>query len=194
MFSADAIIQTIGNIVGGTAGAFLGGWFAIKVMKKQMNFQLQEAKREREEKFEKTYWLLKIAFEGIGKVTEETYKTLNNPAVVNPNHVYIIGKLTGVIRSAEEKLSMVNDEYVPKEIYKEYLYGKTLFSLCEITINRWNEKLFSSGEKDKEFIIDKDSEEFKRLYENGTKLKLTFKKIDNFKESDQRNPDNVQAS
>lgn len=177
MFSADAIIQTVGNIVGGAAGAFLGGYYAIKVMKTQIDFQKKQTQREKEEKFEKTYWLIKLVFEGLGSGIEEFQKTMNNPGIGDkPNYPYLIGFLKGTLSVAKEKRELINDDYIPKDVYKEYLAGITLFNHCEYIIETWFENLHNE-----DFRISTDNDQFKNLKKFGNGLRQMFKSIEDYK-------------
>jgi hypothetical protein len=177
MVSADAIIQTIGSVVGSTLGAFLGGYFAVKVMKKQIDFQIKKEQEERNEKFEKTYWLLAMSFEALGKKIVETYELLNNPAIgEKPNFAFLIGQLSAVLDESIKTINRVNDEFLPKDIYPLYLLGRTALSGAEFIIKGWD---YEFRNKKGEFSFGK--EELEGLYQFGKELTQIFNDINDFK-------------
>lgn len=176
MFSADAVLQTFGAISGGTLGAFLGGFFAVKVMKNQIEYQKEQKRLEKEDKFEKTYMLLLGAFEGFGKGVQDTCEFLLNPATDKPNYFFIAGKLMGLLEAAKENMAMVNHDYIPKDIYMQYLRGKNTFEICAFNIPRLVEVL-----KEEDKMILKKSSSVEDLNETAKKLRQVFNEIEKFK-------------
>ncbi|MGD7009503.1 hypothetical protein [Metabacillus sp. 84] len=177
MFSADALIQTSGNIVGGTAGAFLGGYFAIKVMRTQIEFQRKQNQQEKEEQYEKTYWLMKLVFEGLGSSIDDFQKTMNKPDIDDKkDYPYLIGLLKGTLSVSKEKKELINDNYIPKDIYREYLAGITLFNSCEFIIERWYQTLHLDN-----FKISTDNYQFKDLIVYGNGMRHIFNEIESIK-------------
>lgn len=151
MFSSDAILQTVGSILGTMLGAFLGGYYAVHVMKKQIDFQKNLLEQDKKEKFQKTYWLIKVGFEVLGDAMVSTSKTLSDPATGDkPNYGYILGKLDSCLDQAYLKISEINSDYIPHEIYKSYLGGKTLMDGSKLIISRMSKRYFETREIENE--------------------------------------------
>lgn len=165
MFSSDAILQTIGTIIGTMLGAFLGGFYAVRVMNNQINFQKKLLEEDKREKFEKTYWLIKIVFGVLGDAMVSAHNSLTDPAIgEKPNYGYIVGKLISCLDQANGKLFNINEDNIHSEAYKSYLGGKTLVEGARMIITRIHNRYLNQGE---DFYITKDEINDLKSYGNG---------------------------
>jgi hypothetical protein len=176
LFSSDAILQTIGTICGTTIGAFLGGYFAVRVMNKQIEFQKNLIANDKNERFEKTYWLIKVVFEVLGEAMISANKSLTDPALEKPNYGYIMGKLISCLDQANSKLNDINDEHISHEIYKTYLGGKTLVEGSRLIISGMHNRYHNSKDN---FSISDD--EIKDLKSYGKGLIQILNEIDEYR-------------
>lgn len=178
LISADAIIQTIGVLAGAGLGAYLGGTYAVKVMNKQIDYQNEQKELDKIEKFEKTFLELTIAFRTFGKGVEETCELLLNPATEKPNHQFVAGKLNSLVQTSCESLKMINNDYIPKEVYKDYLKGKTFIDICSTVITVLTEDI----ERENNLDLKKEKKVISDLYNYAKEINELYEEIESFKD------------
>jgi len=146
-------------------------------MKKQIEYQNEQNSLDKIEKFEKTFCLLTASYWEFGVGVQKVCETLLNPVNDIPITVfqreYFSSILISISDAAKISMLMVNNDYIPKEIFSQYLVAKNRFDICMNTIPELVEDLRNNKNINPFLVenLDKLAKEITRIFEE----------IDNFR-------------
>ena len=182
-FSKIKLSSSLSTFLGALLGASISGGTAIYVMHRDISFRRDEKQKEAKDNFDKSLELIRMWTRSY-LLTEgniNNFMNLNGGTAKQS----LLQELEA-IKKCKASLDTINDDYIPRDIYKHFLELKAYIELkyhqysayvstIELTYNANNEAIVvKENESLREFLIDN----YKKDKES---IKSRFFQISNFK-------------
>ncbi|UNK19613.1 hypothetical protein MNQ98_06160 [Paenibacillus sp. N3/727] len=129
---ANAWIQTFGGFI----GAALAGIIAVILFKKQIAYQDKKERIKELENSVKTFYVIDSWLDSAAASVYDVYGLIEGDTEYSPSQkVTLLERLISALNFSIIKLNQVNDDYIPQEIYKDFLEMKSFLELCEVESN-----------------------------------------------------------
>ncbi|WP_410770993.1 hypothetical protein [Fontibacillus sp. BL9] len=140
---ANAWIQTLGGIIGG----FLAGGIAIFLFKRQAKLDAKRIRRNELQNFVKSYYVIDIQLSNAAALLGVVLKLMDMEEGEFKEEQ--INHQLSSLRLCLASLNNINDDYIPQEIYKDFLAVKSWLDLniWHLDLNEGNGRtIFAPGQ------------------------------------------------
>ncbi|MFD2133778.1 hypothetical protein ACFSKI_21430 [Pseudogracilibacillus auburnensis] len=172
------------NFLGALAGAIVTGLVAIYVLRKDIKFQLASKKEELENNYKKAFILIEMWSNSF----LETYSNLNE--LLNYEKAekkQQINMQLEAVRESKYRLDNVNDDYIPQEVYQDFIDLKVYIDLIFHEYSAYTDSIQLIA-ADNSFILARENEAIKSILINSYEeiydaFKLKLNRLAKFRES-----------
>lgn len=128
---ANAWIQTFGGIV----GALLAGGIAILIFRNQVRFETKRERIRELENFLKSNFIINSWLKSASESTIEITRAIEDRELVNEKRKIILNNEINALKYCIGILDKLKDDYIPMEVYKEFIEVKTTLDLIASEAN-----------------------------------------------------------
>lgn len=122
---ANAWIQTFGGIV----GALLAGGIAIIIFRNQVKFDMKKERIKELENFLKSNFIITSWLESASKSAVEITNAIESQALEINKRITILTHEINALKYCIEILDKLKDDYIPMDVYKEFIEMKSILDL-----------------------------------------------------------------
>jgi hypothetical protein len=161
---SNAWIQTFGGIV----GALLAGGIAIIIFKNQVKFDKNKDRIKELENFLKSNFIIKSWLKSASESVVEITNAIESQELEMDKRITILTHEINALKYCIEILDKLKDDYIPMDVYKEFIEVKTTLDLigsqADIQLGIYQENLMLKFAPDFKLLSQKVME-YAELFE-----------------------------
>lgn len=178
---ANAWIQTFGGIL----GALLAGMIAVIIFRNQVKFDTNKERVRELENFLKSNFIIRSWLKSASESAVEISNAIESQTLEMEKKTTILTHEINALKYCTEILDKLKDDYIPMEVYKEFIEMKTILDLigshANIQLGIYQENLLLRFNPDFKVLSQKVLE-YKELFENyGANKECELKKLKKLK-------------